>query len=86
MILLPLPGYGRGHFLHENILMLKKNFITDEPIIVTVGNVKFQILRIGERSLSLGVDAPRDQRITFGDQQDASPHGSCERATDCDTP
>lgn len=45
--------------------MLKKNIKTDEPITVTVGEVQFKILRIGERQVSIGIDAPREMLVIF---------------------
>lgn len=45
--------------------MLKKNIRTDAPIEITVGDVKFHLLRIGSNEINIGIDAPRDMRIDY---------------------
>lgn len=67
--------------------MLRKNIRAEGQVSVKVGDVQFHILRIGERAIHLGVDAPRDMQISFGDDANPnSPPDACECAAKDDTP
>lgn len=63
--------------------MLKKNIKTDEPIDVTVGEVRFSILRIGENQISIGVDAPRAMPVQFGPRPAKGQQKGCEEPSGC---
>lgn len=64
--------------------MLRKNIKTDGPVAITVGAVRFHIVRIGERVVSLAVDAPRDMPIEFTADTGKSAD-SCEGGARCGT-
>ena len=41
--------------------MLIKN--VNQPQVIRVGDVSFHILKVGERTVKLGVDAPREMKV-----------------------
>lgn len=53
--------------------MLRKDIKLDGPITVQVGDVQFKITRIGERAVHLGVDAPRNMKISFDGEGMSAP-------------
>lgn len=46
--------------------MLKKNFKLDDHVHIVVGDVYFSVVKLGDKGLSLIVDAPPEMPITFG--------------------
>lgn len=45
--------------------MLVKNMQIDAPITIRIGDTVFKLMKIGERSVKIGIDAPRHITIDF---------------------
>lgn len=43
--------------------MLVKNIQTDKPVTIRVGDVEFKLMKISERSMKVGIEAPRHLTI-----------------------
>lgn len=51
--------------------MLMKNIRLDRPATLTIGDVVLRVVKVGERSLKIGIDAPRHLTIDISEGGDA---------------